>query len=236
MVNENNKNLHMKILLLEDDLILSFELSKFLGDSGFEVTKVFEGDAVEVEMNRNMFDIFLLDINVPNLDGLKVCEKIRAYDINTPIIMISAYGDLSSKKDAFGFLANDYLVKPFQFEELLMRINSLLRRTDSNVQSSDEIIKIEDLLINKTQQKVYRNGQEIILTVKEQRLLIFLAKAQGRTVSKQQITEYVWEHNFNTNTNTVEVYINFLRKKIDKDFDLKLIHTRSGFGYFLGPL
>ena len=226
----------MKILLLEDDLILSNELTKFLEDSGFDVTNVFEGDCVESEIKRSSFDIFLLDINVPNLDGLKVCGKIRDLDSNTPIIMISAFGDLSSKKEAFGFLANDYLVKPFQFEELLMRINSLLRMTDSNVQSSDEIIKIEDLLINKTEHKIYRNGQEIMLTVKEQRLLIFLAEAQGRTVSKQQITEYVWEHNFNTNTNTVEVYINFLRKKIDKDFDLKLIHTRSGFGYFLGTL
>lgn len=225
----------MKILLLEDDLILSTELTKFLEESGFEVTKVFEGDSVEIEMKQNSFDIFLLDINVPNLDGLKVCEKIRSSEKNTPIIMISAFGDLSSKKEAFGFLANDYLVKPFQFEELLMRINSLLRRKDSNDQSLDDIIEIEDLLINKTEQKVFRNGQEIMLTVKEQRLLIFLAEAQGRTVSKQQITEYVWEHNFNTNTNTVEVYINFLRKKIDKDFELKLIHTRSGFGYYLSP-
>ncbi|MGS0749076.1 response regulator transcription factor [Halpernia sp. GG3] len=226
----------MKILLLEDDLILSTELTKFLEESGFEVTKVFEGDSVEIAMKQNSFDIFLLDINVPKLDGLKVCEKIRSSEKNIPIIMISAFGDLSSKKEAFGFLANDYLVKPFQFEELLMRINSLLRRKDTNDQSLDDIIKIEDLLINKTEQKVFRNGQEIMLTVKEQRLLIFLAEAQGRTVSKQQITEYVWEHNFNTNTNTVEVYINFLRKKIDKDFELKLIHTRSGFGYYLSAL
>jgi DNA-binding response OmpR family regulator len=227
----------MKVLLLEDDLILSTELTKFLEDSGFEVTKVFDGDSVEAEMKMNSFDIFLLDINVPNLDGLKVCEKIRLYDANTPIIMISAYGDLSSKKDAFGFLANDYLVKPFQFEELLMRINSLLRRKDTEESgSADDIIQIEDLVINKTEQKVFRNGHEIMLTIKEQRLLIFLAEARGRTVSKQQITEYVWEHNFKTNTNTVEVYINFLRKKIDKDFKVKLIHTRSGFGYYLSPL
>jgi DNA-binding response OmpR family regulator len=223
--------------LLEDDLIVSTELTKFLEDSGFEVTKVFDGDSVEAEMKMNSFDIFLLDINVPNLDGLKVCEKIRLYDTNTPIIMISAYGDLSSKKDAFGFLANDYLVKPFQFEELLMRINSLLRRKDTEESgSADDIIQIEDLVINKTEQKVFRNGHEIMLTIKEQRLLIFLAEARGRTVSKQQITEYVWEHNFKTNTNTVEVYINFLRKKIDKDFKVKLIHTRSGFGYYLSPL
>ena len=99
-----------------------------------------------------------------------------------------------------------------------------------------DIIRIDDLIINKTDQKVFRAGIEIALTLKEFQLLVYLAEAQGRTVSKQQITENVWEHNFNTNTNTVEVYINFLRKKLDKDFKVKLIHTRSGFGYYLNPL
>lgn len=225
----------MKILLLEDDLILSAELSTFLENSGFEVKKVYDGDLVLREVDQDIYDIYLLDINVPKLNGLKVCEIIRAHDQNVPIIMISAYSDLSSKKDAFSLLADDYLVKPFQFEELLMRINSLIRRKDIDAKFSDEIIKVEDLTINKTEQKVYRNNQEISLTVKELQLLVFLAEAKGRTVSKQQITEHVWEHNFNTNTNTVEVYINFLRKKIDKDFDVKLIHTRSGFGYYLSP-
>ena len=225
----------MKILLLEDDLILSAELSTFLENSGFEVKKVYDGDLVMNEIKNEKYDVYLLDINVPKLNGLKVCENIRTINQNVPIIMISAYGDLSSKKEAFTLLADDYLVKPFQFEELLMRINSLIRRNDTESKIFDEIIKIEDLTINKTEQKVYRNSQEISLTLKEFHLLVFLAEAKGRTVSKQQITEHVWEHNFKTNTNTVEVYINFLRKKIDKDFELKLIHTRSGFGYYLSP-
>lgn len=150
--------------------------------------------------------------------------------------MISAYGDLSDKKDAFNRLADDYLVKPFQFEELLMRIQSLVRRNNTQDKAVDEIFSIEDLTINKTDQKVFRGGKEIALTVKEFQLLVFLAEAQGRTVSKMQITEHVWEQNFNTNTNTVEVYINFLRKKIDKDFTVKLIHTRSGYGYYLNAI
>lgn len=149
--------------------------------------------------------------------------------------MISAYGDLSDKKDAFNRLADDYLVKPFQFEELLMRMNSLIRRRSSDKNVSEKIITIEDLKINKTEQKVFRKGKEIILKVKEFQLLLLLAENPGKTFSKQQISEMVWQHNFNTNTNTVEVYINFLRKKIDKGFDVKLIHTRSGFGYFLNP-
>ena len=116
-----------------------------------------------------------------------------------------------------------------------MRMNSLIRRRSSDKNVSEKVITIEDLKINKTEQKVFRKGKEIILTVKEFQLLLLLAENPGKTFSKQQISEMVWQHNFNTNTNTVEVYINFLRKKIDKGFDVKLIHTRSGFGYFLNP-
>ena len=225
----------MRILLLEDDLILSAELSKFLEDNNFEVKRVYDGNLFLSEVKQNNYELFLLDINVPKTNGLEVCEKIREEDKNTPIIMISAYGDLSDKKDAFNRLADDYLVKPFQFEELLMRMNSLIRRRSSDKNVSEKIITIEDLKINKTEQKVFRKGKEIILTVKEFQLLLLLAENPAKTFSKQQISEMVWQHNFNTNTNTVEVYINFLRKKIDKGFDVKLIHTRSGFGYFLNP-
>ena len=225
----------MRILLLEDDLILSAELSKFLEDNNFDVKRVYDGNLFLSEVKQNNYELFLLDINVPKTNGLEVCEKIREEDKNTPIIMISAYGDLSDKKDAFNRLADDYLVKPFQFEELLMRMNSLIRRRSSDKNVSEKIITIEDLKINKTEQKVFRKGKEIILTVKEFQLLLLLAENPGKTFSKQQISEMVWQHNFNTNTNTVEVYINFLRKKIDKGFDVKLIHTRSGFGYFLNP-
>ncbi|OWK73330.1 DNA-binding response regulator [Flavobacteriaceae bacterium JJC] len=226
----------MNILLLEDDLILSAELTKFLENNRFSVKKVYDGESFITELKQNQpYDLYLLDINVPKISGLEVCEKIREQDHNTPIIIISANGDISDKKNAFGRLADDFLVKPFQFEELLLRISSLLRRNSNNNPTADEVITVADLIINKTEQKVFRNGNEINLTVKEFQLLAYLADAQGRTVSKQQITENVWEHNFNTNTNTVEVYINFLRKKIDKDFSVKLIHTRSGFGYYLNP-
>jgi DNA-binding response OmpR family regulator len=223
----------MKILLLEDDLVLSSELCKFLESYEFECQKVFDGEAFLKEVQNDSYDLYLLDINVPKINGLDVCQSVRKFDEKTPIIIISAFGDLSDKKEAFSRLADDYLVKPFQFEELMMRMNSLMRRNTSQDSVEKDKIIIEDLVIDKIQQKVFRQGNEIPLTVKEFQLLVFLAEAQGRTVSKQQITEQVWEHNFNTNTNTVEVYINFLRKKIDKDFDIKLIHTRSGYGYYL---
>ncbi|UOU99798.1 response regulator transcription factor [Chryseobacterium daecheongense] len=226
----------MNILLLEDDLILSAELCKFLESNHFTCDRIYDGETFLRQIKSNTYDMYLLDINVPKINGLDVCQTIRSFDKNTPIIIISAYGDLSDKKDAFNRLADDYLVKPFQFEELLLRINSLMRRKGPADNPDQDIVRVDDLIINKTEQKVYRGGNEIALTLKEFQLLVYLAEAQGRTVSKQQITEHVWEHNFNTNTNTVEVYINFLRKKIDKDFKVKLIHTRSGFGYYLSPL
>lgn len=226
----------MNILLLEDDLILSAELCKFLESNEIICHKVFDGETFLREIKGKSYDLYLLDINVPNINGLDVCQTLRTFDKTTPIIILSAYGDITDKKDAFKRLADDYLVKPFQFEELLLRINSLLRRKVKTENVDLDIIRIDDLIINKTEQKVFRAGNEIALTLKEFQLLVYLAEAQGRTVSKQQITEHVWEHNFNTNTNTVEVYINFLRKKIDKDFKVKLIHTRSGFGYYLSPL
>ncbi len=222
-----------KILLLEDDLILSAELGKFLENNNFEVKKVYDGTMFLAEIVRASYDVYLLDINVPAISGLDICAAVREQDEQTPIIMISAYGDLEDKKEAFSRLADDYLVKPFQFEELLLRIQSLIRRKNTAETGTDEVIHVADLSINKTEQKVFRAGREITLTVKEFQLLLLLAENVGRTFSKQQISEQVWQHNFNTNTNTVEVYINFLRKKIDKDFDQKLIHTRSGFGYFL---
>ncbi|WP_185226377.1 response regulator transcription factor [Chryseobacterium indologenes] len=226
----------MNILLLEDDLILSAELCRFLESHNFTCDKIYDGETFLRQIKNNTYNLYLLDINVPKVNGLDVCQTIRSFDKSTPIIIISAYGDISDKKDAFTRLADDYLVKPFQFEELLLRINSQLRRKSTSDSSDQDILRIDDLIINKTEQKVYRGGNEITLTLKEFQLLVYLAEAQGRTVSKQQITEHVWEHNFNTNTNTVEVYINFLRKKIDKDFKIKLIHTRSGFGYYLSPL
>lgn len=223
----------MKILLLEDDLILSAELSKFLESNHYDCKRVYDGDLFMKEVKREKYDIYLLDINVPKINGFDVCENVRSYDQHTPIIMISAYGDISDKKDAFKRLADDYLVKPFQFEELVMRMEALARRKNRGEIVDSEIIKVEDLVINKTEQKVFRSGKEINLTMKEYKLLLLLAENAGKIYSKQQISELVWDINFTTNTNTTEVYINFLRKKIDRDFNLKLIHTRSGFGYYL---
>lgn len=223
----------MHILILEDDLVLAAELKKFLELEDYRVSAVHDGVSFLEEIQQSNFDFYLLDINVPKINGLDVCKIIREKDTETPIIIISAYGELSDKRKAFENLADDYLVKPFQFEELQMRLSALQRRKLGTELGENSRITIHDLEILKNEQKVFRAGKEINLTVKEYFLLLLLAESPGRIFSKQQISEKVWDIHFSTNTNTIEVYINFLRKKIDRDFDTKLIHTRTGFGYYL---
>ena len=225
--------LFMKILILEDDLILSVELRKFLESNHYQCKNIYDGNLFMKEIGNDDYDFYLLDINVPGISGLEVCERIRIVDKETPIIIISAYGDISDKRDAYDRLADDYLVKPFLFEELLMRIEALKRRNQMDESKPVSTIQISDLIIDRGEQKVFRSGKEINLTLKEYLLLLLLAESPGSVFSKQQISEKVWGINFTTNTNTIEVYINFLRKKIDKDFPTKLIHTRSGFGYYI---
>ncbi|GHB65279.1 response regulator transcription factor [Persicitalea jodogahamensis] len=221
-----------RLLLLEDDPILSREVSTFLTSKGFECDCVFDGDLFFRQLGLATYEAYLLDINVPKLNGLDVCKRIRSADSTTPIVMLTAYGEIQDKFDAFQHGADDYLVKPFHLDELYIRIMALLRRS-SQPQEKTDLLKVADLELDLTEMKVKRAGRSIELTPKEYQLLLFLVKAKGRTVSKQTIAEAVWDIHFETSLNTIEVYINFLRKKIDKDHDKKLIHTRPGFGYFI---
>jgi DNA-binding response OmpR family regulator len=222
----------MTALLLEDDPVLSKEIKSFLSSKNIDCETVFDGEIFFRQTKNNEYDIFLLDINVPKINGLDVCKQVRETNKYTPIIMLTAYGDIQDKTDAFGFGADDYLVKPFHFEELFLRITSLLRRS-TTPQDADNIIIIDDLEINTTEMKVMRKEGLIDLTPKEYQLLLILAKAKGRTLSKQHIAEQIWDVHLDSNMNTIEVYINFLRKKIDRNHEIKLIHTRPGFGYYL---
>lgn len=222
----------MRLLLLEDDPVLSKEIQQFLSERDLPTDAVFDGELFFRQLKKQTYDLYILDINVPKKNGLDVCAEIRTTDKSTPILMLTAYGDVSDKRDAFSLGADDYLVKPFHPEELQLRIQSLLRR--SNVaQKSDEILKISDLIIDVHHAVVKRNDLEINLTQKEFQLLLLLARANGRIMSKTAISEQLWDRHFDTNLNTIEVYINYLRKKIDRKFEEKLIHTRPGFGYYL---
>ncbi|MEI7508621.1 MAG: response regulator transcription factor [Flavobacterium sp.] len=222
----------MKALLLEDDLILSKEVISFLNSMNIECDAVFDGEIFFRQQKLINYDIYLLDINVPKLNGLDVCKKIRETDKSTPILMLTAYRDIQDKMDAFNIGADDYLVKPFHFDELYVRILALLRRSGIP-QEKKELLVIKDLEIDTKQLKVKRNGQMIELTPKEYQLLLILTKANGRVLSKQAISEQLWDIHFESNLNTIEVYINFIRKKIDKDHEEKLILTRSGYGYYI---
>lgn len=222
----------MKILLLEDDFTLSKEITVFFASKEFECVPYYDGGLLLRKYFPYDYDLIILDINVPGINGIEVCKKIREIDKKTPIIMLTAFSEIEDKLSAFDSGADDYLVKPFHFEELYARISSLLRRKEIPQQADDKIV-IQDLEISESEMKVFRAGEEIKLTPKEFKLILILAQAKGKVLSKQFIAEKLWDYHIETNQNTIEVYINFLRKKIDKDHETKLIRTKIGYGYYL---
>ncbi|MDZ4668774.1 MAG: response regulator transcription factor [bacterium] len=221
-----------KILLLEDDLVISRETRDFLNEKGMECDAVFDGELFLKQVKQKQYDAFLLDINVPKWNGLDICKLIRETNKITPILMLTAFGAIEDKVDAFQLGADDYLVKPFHLQELFVRIQALLRRK-GRPQMNNDVISIADLVIDLDEKTVTRNEQEIKLSPKEFKLLSILAHVHGRVLSKQQIAEKLWDYYIETNENAIEVYINFLRNKIDKQFEPKLLHTKVGYGYYL---
>jgi len=222
----------MKILLLEDDPVLAGELKLFLNNKNFYCETVSSGNLFLEKTKNKIYSIYLLDINVPNVNGLEVCKNIRQFDKVTPIIMLTAYGEIEEKTEAFTYGADDYMVKPFNFDELVLRINAVLRKKN-NANDGEDVIQINDIEVRKGAKEVYRAGVKIDLTPKEYKLLLQLIEANGKVVSKQEIAAHLWDYHIETTLNTIEVYINFLRNKLDKNFDHKLIQTKIGFGYFI---
>lgn len=221
-----------KALLLEDDVVISNEIRDFLKSRDIYCDIVYDGNLFFKQIKAEEYDVYLLDVNVPKMNGIEVCKTIRLTDKTTPIIMLTAFGEIEDKKEAFQFGADDYLVKPFHLEELLIRFHSLLRRK-IQPQLNENIIEIADLKINMDEKQVTKNESVIKLTPQEFKLLSILAMAKGRVLSKQQIAEKLWDYHIETNENTIEVYINFLRNKIDKPFKTNLLQTKVGFGYYL---
>lgn len=222
-----------KILLLEDDYKMSNEIKIFLGSRGLICDVVYDGKLFFKHLQTENYELFILDVNVPSINGIEVCKKIRVTDKTKPIMMLTAYSDVESKIMAFESGADDYLVKPFHLEELFVRVNALLRRSYHIDEYNKQIFIVDDLVIYTGEMKVTRAGKEIALTPKEYKLIELLAMEEGKPVSKQTIATKVWDINFETGTNTIEVYINYLRNKIDKGFNRPLVHTRAGFGYYL---
>ncbi|WP_341225279.1 response regulator transcription factor [uncultured Arcticibacterium sp.] len=221
------------ILIVEDDERIARTISKGLEELGFETSIAFDGKIALKLALGNTFDLFLLDLNLPELNGYQVTEGIRRAGIETPILMLTALGETDDKIEGFDKGADDYLVKPFDFRELVARINALLKRSSplSDVISNELIVA--DLKVDLDEKLVYRGDQAIQLTPKEFGLLEYLILNKGKVVSKEEIAEAIWDQNPGKSLNVIEVYINFLRKKIDKDFEPKLIKTKSGMGYVL---
>jgi two-component system copper resistance phosphate regulon response regulator CusR len=223
---------NIRILLVEDDPKLGKTVQEELTGSGYETDLAYDGKVAEALFGKNEYDLILLDINLPYKNGWELCKQFRQHNRNVPIIMLTALGEIQDKMDAFNAGADDFLVKPFHLNELLARVKVFIRRMNKD-ERMDDVLTAADLSINITDKTVTREGKEIALTVKEFLLLELLMRNKGRVVSKADIAEKVWNLNFDTGTNTIEVYINFLRNKVDKPFAQHLIHTKPGFGYYL---
>lgn len=221
----------MVVLVVEDEEKIALFLKRGLGEAGYEVALVSDGrDALEQARQRD-FDVVVLDVALPGLDGLAVCRSLRQHRRTMPILMLSALGTVADKVAGLDAGADDYLSKPFAFEEFLARVRALLRKKDGVAGSR---LECTDLTLDLVTRRVERAGVPIELSNKEFALLEYLLRCQGRVVTRNMIAEHVWNLDFHTSTNVIEVYITYLRKKIDADHPVKLIRTLRGRGYQLG--
>lgn len=223
----------MHVLLVEDEKKITESLKKGLEELHYEVSVAYDGIAGEKVFAQGGFDIVILDINLPGINGIELCNRIRQKNKQVPILMLTTFGSLEDKLEGFDAGADDYMVKPFSFAELMARIRVLLRRNVNETLPQGNLLKLADLEMNLDTKQVTRSGKNIRLTAKEFQLLEYLLRNSRRVVSRADIAERVWNMDFDINTNTIEVYINYLRKKIDRDFPVKLIHTLIGLGYVL---
>ena len=221
---------NIKILIVEDEVRLAEILKKQLGDSGFNADIAYDGYLGKKLVEKNNYNLIILDINLPLINGYDLCREIRKTNSNIPIIMLTAFGTSENKIAGFDAGADDYVLKPFDFRELLARINVFLKRSD--IINMSEKLGIADLEMDLSTKTVTRGNKKIDLTVKESLLLETFLKNKGKLLTREFIIEQVWGIDFDPSTNIIDVYINYLRKKIDLDFEKKLIHTKFGFGFY----
>ena len=222
----------MRLLVAEDEPRMANVIARGLRENSYAVDVVEDGDMALYQSSINDYDLIVLDVLLPGRDGFEICRELRRRGLATPILMLTARASIDDRVTGFDAGADDYLTKPFSFRELMARIRALLRR-DSQLQP--EVFEIEDLIINSANHHVSRANREIQLTAKEYALLEHLARHGGRLVSRAEIAAHVWDDSFDPFSNTIEVYINRLRKKIDENHSVKLLHTRRGEGYILEP-
>lgn len=222
----------MKILVVEDEPKLASFVKKGLEEQSCEVDVAYDGQVGRNMALNNPYDVIVLDVNLPKMNGFDVVQSIRQEKNRTPVLMLTAMGSVDDKLTGFEAGADDYLVKPFEFRELMARLRALTKRgSDAGMQTN--VLKVADLELDLNEKIARRGDKRIELTAKEFGLLDYLMRNRGRVVSRVDIAEKVWDIHFDTGTNVIDVYVNFLRKKIDKDFPTKLIHTVIGMGYML---
>lgn len=222
----------MKILIVEDDPTLSRNIKEALMTEDYLVENVYDGLLAEKMLKKNQYNCVVLDVNLPGKSGFEICKEFRKHNTHTPVIMLTAFGELEDKVEGYDSGADDYLTKPFYMRELVLRVNSLIKR---NVHTGEKrnSLKVGDIVIDLGKKRVERQGEEIVLTPREYQILIKLCEAPGELVSKNDLIKEIWGTALDVNTNTIEVYINFLRNKLDKPFGKSSIKTKVGFGYYL---
>ncbi len=222
----------MKLLLIEDEPKTVQSLKQGLEEDGYDVDIAYDGLIGKQLARNNTYQLIISDIIIPGINGIDLCREIRSSGDDTPILMLTALGTTDDKVTGLDAGADDYLVKPFEFKELLARVRALTKRA-SGVLHTAQFLRFADLEVSLDAKTVHRSGNKINLTAREFNLLVYLIRNQGRVISKVEIAEQVWDIGFDTGTNIIEVYVNYLRKKIDKDYPVKLIHTQFGMGYVL---
>ena len=222
-----------KILIVEDERKIADTLKFGLSEFGFHVEVAYDGTLGYHLFNAQDFNLVILDINLPGMNGYELCKAIRLKDQHIPIIMLTSMIALNDKIEGYDSGADDYMVKPFEFKELLLKIRALLKRTMNQSLPVGNILKASDLEMNLDSKEVKRDDKIINLTAKEFQLLEYLLRNKNRVVSRVDIAINVWDIDFETNTNVIDVYISYLRNKMDKDFEHKLIQTHVGMGYIL---
>jgi DNA-binding response OmpR family regulator len=222
----------MTILLVEDEASLASFIQKGVAAEGYDIKVAYDGVMGQRLFEQQPYDVVVLDVNLPGMNGFELCRYIKQHSPRQAVLLLTALDGLQDKESGFGAGADDYVIKPFEFRELLLRIRALARRS-STYAGQHALLQVADLEMDTNARIVRRAGQRIELTTREYALLEYLLVNKGKTVSRIDIAEKVWDLHFDTNTNIIDVYINYLRKKIDKQFDQKLLHTVVGMGYLL---
>lgn len=220
----------MRILLVEDEAELLAVVKKGLTEAGYSVDTASDGEEGLYMATEYPVDAVILDVMLPKLDGISLLSRLRREGVNIPVIMLTAKDTLSDKIEGLDVGADDYLTKPFEFDELLARLRSLLRRGS---ETKEAVIHIADLEIDTASHEVRRGGKVIKLSAREYALLEYLAYRKGSVVTRGEITEHIYDESFDKDSNIIDVYMNYLRGKVDKGFDKKLLHTVRGAGYIL---